>query len=261
MADSRDAFESVTELAGEPVSAEQIERMHHRYKWAANLAAGCDVAEVACGSGPGLGLLAGAARSLEAGDLSPAILARARRHYGLRVKLDTFGAESLPYGDASKDVLILFEAIYYLRDASRFVAECRRVLRRGGRVLIATANKDLADFNPSPYSQRYYGVVELAGLFARHGFACEFFGYLSTETVSLKQRLLRPVKRLVVRLGLMPKTMAGKRLLKRIIFGPQVPMPAELRSDSGVYNSPTALAGDQPDLRHKVIYCVATLTA
>jgi hypothetical protein len=55
--------------------------------------------------------------------------------------------------------------------------------------------------------------------------------------------------------------MAGKRLLKRIIFGPQVPMPAELRSDSGVYNSPTALAGDQPDLRHKVIYCVATLTA
>jgi SAM-dependent methyltransferase len=243
------------------VSAEQIERMHHRYTWAANLSVGRDVAEVACGSGPGLGLLAGSAKSLEAGDLSPGILTRARRHYGSRVALETFGAEALPYGDVSKDVLILFEAIYYLNDASRFIAECRRVLRPGGKVLIATANKDLADFNPSPYSHRYYGVVELAELFARHGFACEFFGYLSTETVSLKQRLLRPVKRLVVQLGLMPRTMAGKRLLKRIVFGPQVPMPAELKPDAGVYNPPTALAHDQPDLHHKVIYCVATLTA
>lgn len=258
MTDPRDAFESVTELAGEPVSAEQIERMHHRYTWAASLAVGRDTAEVACGSGPGLGLLAGAARSLDAGDLSPAILARARRHYGSRVTLQTFGAEALPYGDASKDVLILFEAIYYLSDAGRFVAECRRVLRPGGIVLIATANKDLGDFNPSPYSQRYYGVVELAELFGRCGFACQFFGYLSIEAVSLKQRILRPVKRLVVRLGLMPRTMAGKRLLKRLVFGPQLPMPAELTPEMGVYNPPASLEGSRADRRHKVIYCVAT---
>jgi len=39
-------------------------------------------------------------------------------------------------------VIILFEAIYYIPDAEKFVEECARVLRLGGKVLIATANKD-----------------------------------------------------------------------------------------------------------------------
>lgn len=258
MNDSCDVFESVTELAGELVSSEQIERMHHRYVWAAGLSAGRDVAEVACGSGPGIGLLASVAQSIQGGDLSPSILERARRHYGAGVALETFSAEQLPYEDGSKDVIILFEAIYYVRNVQRFVAECRRVLRPGGFVLIATANKDLDDFSPSPFSHRYYGVVELADLFGQFGFACQFFGYLSIDAVSLKQRLLRPVKRLVVRFGLMPKTMAGKRFFKRIVFGPQVPMPAELRQEMGVYNPPAKLEVGRPDRRHKVIYCIAT---
>lgn len=258
MIDSCDMFESVTELAGELVSSEQIERMHHRYMWAAGLSAGKDVAEVACGSGPGIGLLASVAQTIQGGDLSPAILERARRHYGTGVDLEPFSAEELPYANGSKDVIILFEAIYYVRNAQRFVAECRRVLRPGGLVLIATANKDLDDFSPSPFSQRYYGVVELTDLFGRSGFGCQFFGYLSRDAVSLKQRLLRPVKRLVVRLRLMPKTMAGKRFFKRIVFGPQVPMPPELRQEMGVYNPPARIEGDRPDRRHKVIYCIAT---
>jgi SAM-dependent methyltransferase len=201
------------------------------------------------------------AKSLEAGDISPTILGRARHHYGMRVRLETYAADALPYADHSKDVLILFEAIYYLPDAERFVMEAMRVLRPGGDVLIATANKDLADFNPSPYSRRYYGIVELSELFAPRGFECQYFGHLAADAVSLRQRILRPIKRVVVRLGLMPKTMAGKRVLKRLVFGPQLPMPAELTHDMGVYNPPTALDGGRPDRRHKVIYCIATLRA
>jgi len=49
-------------------------------------------------------------------------------------------------------------------------------MKRDRRLLIATAKKDLYDFNPSPHSYEYYGVVELNDLFARHGFEAEFFG-------------------------------------------------------------------------------------
>jgi SAM-dependent methyltransferase len=73
------------------------------------------------------------------------------------------------------DVIILFEAIYYLPSTERFVSECRRVLRYGGKVLIAIANKDLYDFNSSPYSYKYYGVVELKELFSKQGFTVEFY--------------------------------------------------------------------------------------
>ena len=89
----------------------------------------------------------------------------------------------MPFEDHSADAVILFEAIYYLPAVEQFVDECRRVLRPRGLVLIATANKDLYDFNPSPHSHAYYGVVELYRLFAERGFAPECSGHLSIREV------------------------------------------------------------------------------
>lgn len=51
-------FLDVTELAGEEVSQEQVERLCHCYYWATTYCAGRDVLDVARGSGPGLRYLA-----------------------------------------------------------------------------------------------------------------------------------------------------------------------------------------------------------
>jgi len=252
-------YSTVTEIAGEEITLEQFERLCHRYYWAGTYCAGKDVIEAACGSGPGLGFLLGLAKSLRAGDYDGGILQIARQHYGDRVELRQFDAQDMPFEDHSADVVILFEAIYYLPSAERFVQECRRVLRKGGQVLIATANKDLYDFNPSPFSHTYYGVVELGQLFTGLGFAAECFGYLSVREVSLRQRVLRPVKRLAVSLGLVPKTMGSKKLLKRLVFGRMTTMPAEITEGMIAYRPPKPLALSEPDHEHKVIYCAATL--
>src|ERR1700738_2166349 len=45
-------------------------------------------------------------------------------------------AESLPFSDASFDVLILNEVIEHVVDDRRAIAECLRILRPGGRVVI-----------------------------------------------------------------------------------------------------------------------------
>jgi SAM-dependent methyltransferase len=165
----------------------------------------------------------------------------------------------MPFSDSSKDVILLFEAIYYLPDANQFLSECKRVLRPGGKVLIATANKDLYDFNPSPNSNKYYGVTELRELFVHNGFSCEFFGCFPVDSISWRQRLLRPIKKIVVNSGLMPKTMAGKKLLKRLVFGRLQQMPAEITAEMYPYTPPDSIESRHPDLRHKVIYCAATL--
>jgi SAM-dependent methyltransferase len=249
---------AVTELAGDEVSREQIERLCRRYYWAGGYCVGRDVAEVACGTGQGLGYLAALTKSLRGGDCSAEILAIARQHYENRVRLEHFDAQRLPYGERSLDVVVIFEAIYYLRSFERFLGECRRVLRLGGRLLIATANKDLFDFSPSPLSVRYYGVVELGETLARHGFSTEFFGDTSVDAVSWKQRVLRPVKKLLVASGFMPKSMAGKKLLKQLVFGGLVRMPAEITAGMVPYQPPTRLIAGEPDRRHKVILCAAT---
>lgn len=252
-------FSEVTELAGSQISAEQLQRMYHRYEWAALFCHGKDTVEVACGSGPGLGILNRVSKSLQAGDYSEQIVALARAHYGDRVPLIQMDAQALPFRDASKDVIVLFEAIYYLPDAARFARECRRVLRRGGCVLVATANKDLWDFNPSPLSHRYYGACELTKLFAEFGFETEVYGYMPVSAVSVRQRLLRPAKKLAVGMGIMPKSLKGKRLLKRFVFGDMVAMPAELSHRSEQILQPTPLPRGEADRLHKVLYCRATL--
>ncbi|HLA71091.1 MAG TPA: class I SAM-dependent methyltransferase [Steroidobacteraceae bacterium] len=254
-------FSEVTELAGSRITAEQLTRMSHRYSWAAQHCRQKDVVEVACGSGQGLGMLGSVASSLEAGDYTESILRIARAHYGARFPLARLDAQALPYADASKDVVVLFEAIYYIPDATRFARECRRILRPGGQVLIATANKDLYDFNPSPLSHRYYGTEELAALFRDAGFEARLFGYMPIGEASLLQRVLRPAKKLAVALRLMPTSLKGKRLLKRLVFGRLVPMPAELPAPAGELEPPVPVAADAPDRRHKVLYCCATLPA
>ena len=249
----------VTELAGEDVSQEQVDRICHRYFWAQGYCEGKDVIEVACGSGQGLGCLAKVANKVVAGDYSDAILNTARSHYQERIKLMQFDAQNMPFEDHSYDVIIIFEAIYYLPEAEKFMRECKRVLRPGGMVLIATANKDLYDFNPSPHSYTYYGVRELDSLLRHCGFTSSFFGTVDTAQVSLKQKVFRPIKKVVVASGLMPKTMKGKKLLKRFVFGKLIKMPAEIEAEMTSYQVPTVLSSERPDTRHKVIYCAATL--
>jgi SAM-dependent methyltransferase len=252
-------YQPITEMANDEITQEQIARLCHRYAWAWEYCVGRDVLEAACGTGPGLGGLAARAKRLWAGDYSGEILAVARAHYNGRIPLARFDAQALPCADRSLDVILLFEAIYYLPSAPRFVEECRRALRPGGQVLVATANRDLFDFNPSPQSHCYYGVVGLRDLFSRHGFSVACFGYLTTDTLSWRQRATRPLKKMAVTLGMMPQTAEGKKFLKRWIFGRLVPMPAELLSPMPPYVAPTPLPTDQADHRHKVLYCTATL--
>lgn len=251
-------YVDVTELSGDEVSREQVERLCHRYYWAGEFCRGKDVLEAGCGAGQGLGYIAGLARSLIAGDFSQDIVEIARRHYGDRVVIQRFDAQDMPFDDDSFDVVILFEAIYYLPSAKRFVEQCKRVLRPGGKVLITSANKDLYDHNPSPHAHASYGTTELFELFGANDFSVECFGSTRVDRVSVRQRLLRPVKKLAVALDLIPKTMNAKKVLKRIVFGKLVPMPYEVTKHMARLVAPSAIPADRPDTTHKVIYCAAT---
>ena len=252
-------FLSVTEVAGDDATTEQVERHARRYYWAGEYCRGKDVLEVACGTGQGVGYLASLARSIVAGDYSKRLLEIARQHYGGRFEFREFDAHHMPFADAAFDAVLIFEALYYIADAERFFAECRRVLRPGGVLLVASANKDLFDFNPSPQSTRYFGVAELSEALNRHGFTPTFFGDTPVGEVSVRQKILRPIKAAAARLGLIPKTMAGKKLLKRLVFGHLVKMPAEILADTATRVPPTPLTSGRPDRDHKVIFCAATL--
>jgi hypothetical protein len=115
----------------------------------------------------------------------------------------------------------------------------------------------LYDFNPSPFSHRYLGVLELGETLAAHGFEIRCFGDTPIGGLSFRQRALRPIKAMAAGLGLIPGSMHAKRLLKRLVFGRLVPMPAEITDCLAARMGNAPLPPGVPDRLHKVIFCAA----
>ena len=250
-------YTQVTEVTGEPVSREQVERMLTRYHWARGYIKNREVLELACGSGQGLGYLAHAAKRMVGGDYSAPLLRIAGNYYKDRIPLLCLDAQVIPFRDQSFDVVLLYEAIYYLLDREAFARECYRVLRPEGLLLVCTANKDLPDFNPSPYSFSYPNPPEFVQLLCPLGFQVECFADSPVDYGNRKQKILAGIKKTMVRFDLMPKTMAGKRIFKRLVFGKLVPLPPELTEDMGPPPNPNPISCERKDTIHRVLFALA----
>jgi ubiquinone/menaquinone biosynthesis C-methylase UbiE len=253
-------YTTVTEITGYKVTKEQLNRMYTRYRFASNLCADKEVLEVACGSGQGLGYLAKKARRVVGGDIDKINLKWAIKNYRGRdnIEIQSLDAHNLPFDDGSFDVVILFEAIYYLSKPEKFIAEANRVLRDKGVLIVCTANKNCPGFNPSPYSFKYFSTTELFKILNHHGFTyIEFFGGCRVKTDTIKEQVISVIKKTAVAFHLIPKTMEGKELLKRIFFGKLIPLPPEIEDGMSEYTSPEYIPHDIPNYDYRVLYSLA----
>jgi SAM-dependent methyltransferase len=253
-------YSAVTELGDDLGSRAQLRRAYARYYFAAQFCDGKDVLEVACGGGQGLGHLARRARTVVGLDIDPTNLAAARQTYADRAEVAVIAgdAHDLPFDAGMFDVVLLFEAVYYLRDAERFVREARRVLRPDGTLLVCTANKDVSGFNPGALTHRHFGVRELSTLLAGQGFRTEIFASGALAT-TVRARAFRASKRAAVRMGLIPNTLKMRAVIKRLFFGPLVRLPREIEEGIVDYDPVVAIPSDAPTKRHEVILAVGRL--
>jgi lipopolysaccharide/colanic/teichoic acid biosynthesis glycosyltransferase/SAM-dependent methyltransferase len=249
-------FETVTELPGAPANAEQIAMLHTRYGWAGELARSKDVLEVACGSGIGLGHLAACAKRVVGADIDPALVALARRQYGGRIEVENIDAHSLPFADATFDVVILFEAIYYLGRPEAFVREARRVLRPGGSLLLCSANCERPDFNVSPFANRYFSARALRELLEQNGLRAQIYAGFPIAVQNWKDHVRQFCRDVAIKLRLIPKTMKWKARWKRVFFGRLQQLPAELGSAVPTVEPIVAVDASLPVSSHKVLYAI-----
>jgi len=250
-------FSGVTEARGDYISREALSMLYTRYRYVAGFCEEKDVLEVACGAGGGLGYVAKTARMVIGGDYTEALVRSARQYYVRRIPLLRLDAQLLPFRASSFDVVLLCEAIYYLPEPDRFIEECHRVLREKGTLVISTVNKEWSDFNPSPFSTKYFSLRELSDLFKTHEFDAEFFGAFSATPKSAKTLVVSWIKRLAVRLHLIPRTMKGKESLKRLFFGPLFPVPPEVYEGLAPYASPLPISDTAAPTSFKVLFAVA----
>ena len=248
-------FSTVTELSGARASSEQLSMIHTRYKLAYDHCSGKDVLDAACGPGRGLGFLAQSARSVVGGDCAPDLVAQAKAHYGDRIEVVQMDAQAMPWQNPRFDVVILFEALYYLPNVASFLEGCRRVLRPGGTLLLSSPNPEWPEFNPSPYSRRYYSASELRKLLEEAGFSAEIKAAFHVRKDNLVQKAIARVRKVAVSLNLIPKTMNGKAALKRIFYGPLSPLGPEI--DTTVPTAPLVAISSCSVPDYKILYAIA----
>jgi len=252
-------FTTITEAPDQRATADQLRMLYTRYDLARRYCAGGDVLEVACGAGIGLGLLAVRGGSVVGGDIEEINCRVARQTYdgSPRIAIRRLDAENLPFPDRSFDVVVLFEALYYLPRPERFFNEARRVLRPGGALVVSTVNCQWPGFNPSPFSTKYFEAGELAEILTTRGFEAHLLAGFPEDPGGLIRRCVRLIRRAAVRLQVIPKTMKGKEWLKRIFYGKLIPLPRRL-TEGMLEPEPLVEVSHATDVRrYRMLYAIA----
>jgi SAM-dependent methyltransferase len=139
------------------------------------------VLEAGCGEGYGADLLAGSARVVVGLDYDLLTTQHVARAYP-RVSILRGNLIGLPLATSSVDVVANLQVIEHLWDQPGFLAECLRVLRPGGRLLITTPNR--ITFSPgldkplNPFHTRELSAAELTSLLVAAGFEVELMAGL-----------------------------------------------------------------------------------
>lgn len=251
---SRD-FSIVTELPGDRITREAMRMLQTRYRLASNCCAGKDVLELACGPCLGLAYLAENAQVV-GGDCNFRLLRDVLVRTGNKLPLVCLDAQSLPFREESFDVILLFEAIYYLDHAKRCICECRRVMRRGGSLILCLANRDWPGFNPSPLSTRYFSAVELYDFLEECGFAPEIYGAFPSRPSTMVQNIRDRVRRLAVSMNLIPKTLRHKARLKRMFYGALETIGMELADSKMPVDQLFPIPRGQNGLEYRILYAI-----
>jgi ubiquinone/menaquinone biosynthesis C-methylase UbiE len=250
-------YTSITELPASLLTPDQLGRFAQRYGYAHRLAQGQRVLEVACGAGGGLSYLAKAAVQVMGLDYTGTFLTEAQN--AAHVPLTQGDAQRLPYAGGSFDLVLCFEAIYYLEDYRLFLAECRRVLAPGGVVLICQSNPDWPDFVPGALTATYPTLPELTASLVSAGFHdIKSYGALPITTAGARQKLVNRLRRWGTLVGILSWLSPLTTLLKRLSYGQLEPLPRAIDAQwVATWQANlllTPLSPTQPDWIHRVVY-------
>jgi len=142
-----------------------------RYAFAAAAVRSLRVLDVASGSGLGSEfLLRQGARFVAGVEAAPEAVGQAcRRSAAPGPHFVRADAASLPFMDASFDVVVSFETVEHLPDAHGLLAECRRILRGDGCLYLSTPNRTVTRWlPPNPFHVREFTDVEIVQLARQH---------------------------------------------------------------------------------------------
>ncbi|MGH8455836.1 MAG: metalloregulator ArsR/SmtB family transcription factor [Stenotrophobium sp.] len=145
-----------------------------------------DVLDLACGDGVLAELLASHARSVACVDISATVIAAARKRLARYTNVHLYEADMhrLPLADASFDHIFAMHALPYSREPLKVLEETARLLRRGGKLVIATLGAHKHEAAMQAYDHLNLGIApeRLRRMLVHCGYTVETCRISSRET-------------------------------------------------------------------------------
>jgi len=260
MSEKKGYWIPVTQMPGQRLNQNETIRLYSRYCFSKSFVKAKDVLEVACGPGMGLGYIAETARTVVATDIEDVHIEIARKLYKDRDNIDVMkrDAKDLSFSDKSFDVILLLEAIYYLKHPEIFLKNAYRLLRKGGILLLSTYNKDFKlGFSGSPpeYIHEYLAVPDLYNAIRAIFSKVQMFGCMPEmegereRKDSLSNSQLRKLARALL----------SKKIRKQVSgFFSEKALPGMIYDGMAPYQEPVPIPTMNPNSDFRDIYAVAT---
>lgn len=143
----------------------------HRYALCREFVAGKRVLDLACGTGYGTAILGSSGAMVTGVDISAQAIELARRRHACdNVEYLIANCFDLPFEAGTFDVIVANEMIEHVTDHDRLLQEARRVLKKGGLLLVSTPNKPVYNRfkTPNPFHVLEMDVPEFQRLLDRH---------------------------------------------------------------------------------------------
>lgn len=155
-------------LPGIPDENYWFRRHEAAYRAASSWVRGARLLEAGAGEGYGADLLRrSGAGPVVALDCDPSAVAHAARKYPAATVVRS-DLQRLPFADGAFDAVVHLQTIEHLHDQRGFLAECARVLRPAGTLIVSTPNRltfpRYHDRPVNPFHTRELSAAELAAL-------------------------------------------------------------------------------------------------
>jgi 2-polyprenyl-3-methyl-5-hydroxy-6-metoxy-1,4-benzoquinol methylase len=188
------------------------------YQFAEQFVKGKIVLDVGCGTGYGADYLAQhGAKSVFAIDYSPDAINYAKGKYGGIVEFRQMDAQEITYPSDSFDVVISSENLEHLPNPSANIAQIRRVLKKGGILILGTPNKEIAspgsEKSSNPFHMKEFYYEDLETLVKKYFRSVHIFEN-TLESPSDVGRMMKEERRRKGKIGLEPRAIKTIQLGK-----------------------------------------------
>lgn len=138
----------------------------YRYKFASKYVRNKKVVDIACGCGYGSEILAkSGARSVISIDNSESVIKYAKRRYSHKnITYINGSANKIPLKNKSVDIVVSFETIEHLNNYKSFIKEIKRILVKGGLLIISTPNSEIRVGDTNTFHKKEFNIQEFSRL-------------------------------------------------------------------------------------------------